>query len=73
MLNNLARIKLDANRDRDEATFGVPVVEAAFDQYNSHIEVAKENIVRHHGAGLFIDVHGHGHRSDAVHRPIGLL
>jgi hypothetical protein len=62
VLNNLLRIKFDANRDKAEATFGVPEVVAAFDKYQEFLENAKANIVRHHGVGLFIDVHGQGHR-----------
>lgn len=62
VLNNLARIKFDANRDKPEATFGVDVVEAAFDNYNAYVDDAKRKIVLRHGIGLFIDVHGQGHQ-----------
>lgn len=62
VLNNLVRAKFDANRDKAEATFGVTEVEGAFEKYQEYIENAKANIVRRHGVGLFIDVHGQSHR-----------
>jgi hypothetical protein len=62
VLNNLLRIKFDANREKPEATFGVPEVEVAFEKYQEYIENTKANIVRRHGVGLFIDMHGQGHK-----------
>ena len=58
ILNELHRRKFDANRDKPEASFGVPDVEAAFDLYHQYIEEAKAD---YGGMGLFFDVHGHGH------------
>jgi hypothetical protein len=61
VLNNLMRIKFDANRDEPEASFGVPEVQQAFNEYNDFIDRSKQLIVEQHGYGLFVDIHGHGH------------
>ena len=58
IINNLHRSKLDANRDKPEATFGEEVPEVAWNEYHNFIDRAKAEIS---GPGLFIDVHGHGH------------
>ena len=49
---------MDANRDQDEATFGMPLAVEAFDEYHRYIEMEKNSVS---GKGLFIDIHGHGH------------
>jgi len=63
--NDLARVKFDANRDEPEATFGVPAAVCAFRRYAADIVNATGEIQRRRPgqAGLFIDLHGHGHRS----------
>ena len=58
VLNQLHRTRLDANREKPEATLGVPEVERVFDKYQAFIEEAKNKIC---GRGLFVDIHGHGH------------
>lgn len=55
--NLLSRTKFDANRDRDEATFGVPEVVKAFEAYHALVEKEIETLG---GVGLFLDIHGHG-------------
>jgi len=62
--NNLSRVKFDANRDKSQATFNVPEVVCAFLRYKSSIDDAKRRITRYPQVGLFIDIHGHGHRFD---------
>ncbi|CAH1799620.1 unnamed protein product [Owenia fusiformis] len=57
ILNHLHRRKLDANRDREEATFDEPDAVTAWDEFHAFIDRAKASV----GTGLFIDVHGHGH------------
>lgn len=59
VVNRLGRAKFDANRDRDEAAFGIAEVVQAFDDYHAVIE---KEIVAMGGVGLFIDIHGHGHK-----------
>ncbi len=58
VLNLLHRTKLDANRRKDEATFGVPTAEMAYDEYYKCIHMGKSTFT---GPGLLIDVHGHSH------------
>lgn len=57
VINNLHRIKLDANRDRDEASFGNSFAEQAWDDFMNFIERAKGSI----GVGLIVDLHGQVH------------
>lgn len=59
VVNRLGRAKFDANRDQDEATFRIPEVVQAFNDYHAMIE---KEIAAMGGVGLFIDIHGHGHK-----------
>lgn len=58
VMNLLHRIKLDPNREVNEATFGVPLAVEAFNEYHANIAQERANIA---GPGLYIDIHGHGH------------
>lgn len=58
-INNLDRSKLDANRDIDEAAFGVAEAEAAWYEFHQCIDTAKAAMGQ--DKGLFFDIHGHGH------------
>ena len=60
--NDLSRIKFDANRNEPEATFNVPEAMCAFQKYMSDIDNATNEIHHAGHSGLFIDIHGHGHR-----------
>jgi len=66
--NNLSRAKFDANRNISDATYNVPEVVCAFLKYKSDIDDAKSVITSNQSnqAGLFIDIHGHGHRFDLL-------
>ncbi|KAM9323847.1 uncharacterized protein PAF06_020080 [Gastrophryne carolinensis] len=57
VLNNLSRSKLDPNREKDEAAFGVPEAEQAWDEFMGFIRTAKSSMSQ----GLVIDIHGHSH------------
>lgn len=61
IINRLARIKMDANRDSVEAAQGNPYALKAWQDYHFFIEYAKAKVIQQHGKGLFIDIHGHGH------------
>ena len=61
VINNLHRIKLDANRDKPEATFGEPIPEEAWEESHRLIDQFKSDI---DGQGLFLDMHGHGHENN---------
>lgn len=61
ILNRLERIKLDPNREIEEAAQGNPYAELAWDEYHGYIEDARAIVTAGHGAGLYLDMHGHGH------------
>lgn len=58
VVNLLHRVKLDANREINEATFGVQAAVDAYDEFQAYIADERASIGR---PGLFVDVHGHGH------------
>ncbi|XP_053565255.1 uncharacterized protein LOC128655704 [Bombina bombina] len=57
IINHLSRTKLDPNRDKEEASFGVPQAEQAWNEFMDFIHMAKSNISK----GLLIDIHGQSH------------
>ncbi|XP_063794402.1 uncharacterized protein LOC134949624 [Pseudophryne corroboree] len=57
IINNLSRSKLDPNRDKDEAAFGVPQADQAWDEFMGFIHAAKSRMSN----GLLIDIHGQAH------------
>ena len=62
----LARIKMDANRDVDEAAQGNRLAQEAWAAWHLFIDVAKDTILARYGQGLYIDLHGHGHEIDRL-------
>ena len=58
----LHRTKLDCNRDIPEAAAGNPYAEQAWHEYQGYLERARQTVAQQHGRGLFIDLHGHGHK-----------
>jgi hypothetical protein len=61
VINHLHRRKLDANRDLEEAACGNAAVRQAWEDFHRFLEVARAAVVRDHGRGWFMDIHGHGH------------
>lgn len=61
IINNLKRIKLDANRDLPEAACGNQYAETAWNEFQNFIDSAIVNVTKKSGKGLYIDLHGHGH------------
>lgn len=57
----LARIKLDANRDIDEAAEGNAAAEAEWRAYHGFIEEALEAVRVEEGRGFYVDLHGQSH------------
>lgn len=57
----MARTKLDANREIEEAAQGDPLAEQVWHEFHAFTEEAKEFAVATHGQGFYIDLHGHGH------------
>lgn len=61
IINRLARIKLDANREIGEAACGNAIAEGAWYNFHSFVEMAKSQVDSIYGKGLYIDLHGHAH------------
>ncbi|XP_066435935.1 uncharacterized protein [Eleutherodactylus coqui] len=57
VINNLSRSKLDANREKLEAAFGVHEAEQAWEEFMGFIQHAKSNMSQ----GLLLDIHGQAH------------
>jgi len=63
IINRLARIKLDANREIVEAAQGSKAAEGAWKAYHGFIDAAKADITGRCGKGLYVDMHTHGHKT----------
>ncbi len=61
IINQLHRIKLDANREIVEGTAGNQYAIQAWNEFQTFIDSAKAQVTRSYGKGFYIDIHGHGH------------
>jgi len=61
ILNRLHRIKLDANREIQEAADGNSEAELAWSYFHDHVSTASEEIRSTFSKGIFFDLHGHAH------------
>jgi hypothetical protein len=61
VINLLARVKLDANRDLQEASDGDANSAEAWSTYHAALDQASADVSARYGAGLVLDLHGHGH------------
>jgi hypothetical protein len=61
VLTNLARIKIDQNRDFAEATCSNNNLSIFWNNYHYSIDTAITKILVKYPSALFIDLHGHGH------------
>ena len=61
VISRLHRIKLDPNREIEEAAQGDPESERAWWEYHTFLEEATQLVEDEFGEGLYIDLHGHGH------------
>jgi hypothetical protein len=57
----LHRRKVDCNREIVEGAAGNPLAEQAWNEFQGFIDAAAATVVRQHGRGFYIDLHGHGH------------
>ena len=62
----LHRRKVDCNREIMEAAAGNPFAERAWNEFQTYLETARAAVVKHHGRGLYIDLHGHGHAAERL-------
>ena len=58
VINKLRRRKMDANRDRDQASFNVDKAAEAWDEYHGYIQQAR-SAIQAMGPGILFDIHGH--------------
>jgi len=61
VINRLDRTKLDANRELAEAAQGNEAAETAWAEFHAFTDSAKTRVTADWGAGLYLDMHGHGH------------
>ena len=61
IISHLSRRKLDPNRVQPEAGCGNAEAAQALTEWHAFIDVAKNAVVKTHGKGWYMDMHGHGH------------
>ena len=61
IINRLHRRKMDANRYLEEAAEGNAGAETAWTEFHAFTDQAKTQVRDDWGAGLYLDLHGHGH------------
>ncbi|WP_419163369.1 hypothetical protein [Candidatus Palauibacter sp.] len=66
ILSHLQRPRMDPNREIVEAAEGNPFAEQAWREFQGWIETARTTVAADFGAGLYLDVHGHGHDIDRL-------
>jgi hypothetical protein len=66
IINRLDRVKLDANREVNEATCGNSISRTAWNEYHQFITNAKSQINNAFTKGIYVDVHGHSHRKELI-------
>ena len=58
----ITRRKIDCNREIVEACAGNTDAEAIWQDWHRFIGAARDRVIRDFGRGLYIDLHGHGHK-----------
>lgn len=66
IISRLHRSKLDPNRDIKEAAQGDPTAEAAWHRFHDSAQKACDLVMKKHGLGLLLDIHGHRHLDQSV-------
>lgn len=61
VVSHLRRLKLDPNREIEEAAQGSTAAELAWSEYHGFVDTASETVEAVHGSGLYLDIHGHRH------------
>ncbi|WP_038171878.1 hypothetical protein [Verrucomicrobium sp. BvORR106] len=57
----LARVKLDCNREVREAAQGNSKGQTAWEEYHGFLRDAESAVMSQYGKGIFLDIHGHAH------------
>jgi hypothetical protein len=66
IINKMHRSKMDANRNREDATCGDKNAQAVWDLFHGQIQNSMVSISTKFQKGLFIDLHGHGNPKQRV-------
>lgn len=66
VINHLHRRKMDANRNLPEAACGDARAAQAWQEFQTFLEEAGDSVVKEHGRGWYMDIHGHGHAIQRV-------
>jgi hypothetical protein len=66
IISRLHRTKLDPNREVKEAAQGDPTAEAAWHRFHDSAQAACASVMKRHGMGLLLDIHGHRHLDQRV-------
>jgi hypothetical protein len=61
VVSHLHRAKLDPNREIVEAAQGNAFAGHAWEEFQSYIETGRLEVIGDFGAGMYFDMHGHGH------------
>lgn len=61
IVSQIARAKIDLNRDMEDATCGNSMMNTTWNQYHKYIEEALKKAIEKYGYALYIDLHGQGH------------
>lgn len=66
IISRLHRSRLDPNREIKEAAQGDPTAEAAWHLFHNSAQKACDAVMKKHGLGLLLDIHGHRHMDQRV-------
>ena len=66
IFSRLHRTRLDPNREIKEAAQGEPTAEAAWHRFHDSAQKACDVVMKKHGYGLLLDIHGHRHIDQRV-------
>lgn len=66
VISNIARTKVDQNRDLYQAACGNEFAETAWRQFHNAVDTALALAVSEYGYALYIDLHGHGHKNQRL-------
>jgi N-formylglutamate amidohydrolase len=61
IVSQIARVKIDLNRDMEVATCKNPLMYSTWKQYHAYIEAALDKAIEKYGYALYIDLHGQSH------------
>lgn len=66
VVSNIARLKVDQNRDLAEGTCGNQAAVKPWEDFHNYLDTAVRTAADRHGRVLYIDLHGHGHANQRL-------